>query len=531
MPLPLLPTQELDLARFDRQSILARLQTLAYQAIPNWSDFSPNYPENMILEAQAMIAGMMGSVVNERARQLCLALVTDRLAMIRQALPYGYSLSGPTAAQVDGTFYLPNSAVATRQVTLPAGFRIRSGDAQYQSMAAVTIDVGNNASATVTAENAETQEETYTSTEEANLVIQLAMDDVIEDSVDDTGHIYVLAGDGQYKDRLLDDDPPLRSFSEAGPDDQVFIPRRDNNGRMYLYFGNSIHGRVATGTITVQYKTGGGEAGRVSANADWLVQDTAYDDVGNAVTVLFQNPAISVGGYDATTVEEARVRAPLSRRIISACVQEEHYEYAAMLTAGIARAAMIGSNQDTSVPEDEGYLYLVAYGSPYSDSGYYPPASPTAAQISSVEAAINASTGTHKQHMGVRVTVRAVSFYDISVKVKIYKESGYTAVQVKSNITESLQKFFAVADDERGLNSNVDFGYKLLDADGDADHKIAWSKVLNAVNDTAGVREVSYVADNLLLNEVRQSVVIGAAQWPRFLSVTVYDMDQGGVAI
>jgi len=511
----------------DQWSLLSRLQTLAYQVIPQWDDFSLNFPENVLLEAQARLVAMAASVLNERCRQAFKATVTDRLAMIRLAQPFGYTLAGATAAQVSGTFYLPNSAVATKKVILPEGTRLASGDARFQLLAALEILVGANASASTTLENSETHVESSASDDSANMVLPLSVENVIEDSIE------VLASDGAYS-RYLDpgvDSKPIKSFIEVGPDTKAFVPMTDASGRAYVYFGNSINGKIPTGTIQITYKTGGGEAGRVAAAAAWQVLDAIYDEDGNLVTVLFQNPTASTAGYDQTSVAEARVRAPLALRTLERCVNEEDLEYVARLTGGIARAAAVTSDQpNTGVSEDEAYLYCVAYGAPYSDSGYYPPATPTAAQLSSIAAMIDTETGTYPHIMGTAVTALPAIFRDITVKVKIYKSSGYTAATVKANIVQSLQKFFAVADDERAP-TEIDFGYKLLDANGDPDYKIAWSKVLNVINDTAGVREISFVGDNLLLNDIRMSVVLSAAEFPRLSEITVYDMDNSGVAI
>lgn len=532
MPLPLLPTAELDLTRTDRQSLLARLQTLAYQVIPQWGDFSPAHPENLLLETQALIGGMVFSVINERARQWSWATLTDRLAAIRKARESGYVLSSATPAQVEGTFYLPNSVLATKVVTLPLGLRLQSGGYQFQLTAASTIAIGNNASASLTVENSETQDETYTSDEQPNQILQLANENAMEDSDEDPGHFYVNCGDGQYFDHLTGETAKLRSFKEAGPDDRVFVPLIDQNGRVLIYFGNGINGAIPQGSIDVQYKTGGGVNGRVGAGAtDWKVLDTVYDSDGNAVTVLFQNPAASVGGYDATTVDEARVRAPLALRTLERATINEDFEFAATTVGGIARAAALTSNQDSTILENRASLYLVAYGSPYSDSEYYPPAAATSAQITAVAAAVHAYTGTYKQLMGFDVDVYTALFQDITVSVHVYKASGYSAAAVKANITTALQKYFAVADNNRAPNSLIDFGYKLLDADGDPDYKVAWSGVLNAINDTEGVREIAFTSDNLLLNGIRQSVVLGPAYFPRLSTITVYDDDQGGIAI
>jgi len=530
MPLPLLPVQELDVSKMDQWSLLSRLQALAYQVIPQWSDFSLSFPENVLLEAQARLVAMAASVLNERCRQAFKATVTDRLAMIRLAQPFGYTLAGATAATVDGTFTLPNAAVATKVVVLPEGTRLSTGESRFQLLAAAEIAVGANGSSSVTVENSESHTESFASDDSANMVIQLSVEGVIESS------LYVEASDGiysRYLDPVADGSgtKPVKSFIEVGPDDHTFIPMVDSNGVTYIFFGNSINGKIPVGTVEISYKTGGGETGRVSAGATWQVLDAIYDEDGALVTVEFSNTAASTAGYNQTSVAEARVRAPLALRTLERCVNEEDLEYVARLTGGIARAAAITSDQpNTGVPEDEAYLYCVAYGAPYSDSGYYPPATPTAAQLTSIDAMIDTESGSYPHIMGTAVSVRAAIFRDISVTVKIYKSSGYTATVVKAAIVQSLQKYFAVADDDRAP-TEIDFGYKLLDVDGDPDYKIAWSKILNVINDTAGVREISYASDNLLLNDLHQSVVLTPAEFPRLSDVNVHDMDNGGVLI
>lgn len=511
----------------DQWSLLSRLQALANQIIPQWSDFSLNFPENVLLEAQARLVAMAASVLNERCRQAFKATVTDRLAMIRLTQPFGYTLSSATAAAVDGTFYLPNSAVAAKRVVLPAGTRLASGDARFQLLADSEILVGANASASVTLENSETHVESFASDDSANMIIQLSVENVIESS------LLVVASNGSYSRYLdpPDDSSLIKSFVEVGPDSLAFVLMIDSGGRAYLYFGNGINGRIPTGTVEIIYKTGGGEAGRVAAGSAWQVLDAVYDEDGNLVTVHFQNPAASTAGYDQTTVAEARIRAPLALRTLERCVNEEDLEYVATLTGGIARAAAITSDDATSgVPEDEAYLYCVAYGAPYSDSGYYPPVAPTGAQLASIASMIDTETGSYPHIMGASVSVYAATFRDITIRVKIYKASGYAAATVKANIVASLQKLFAVADDERAPTA-INFGYKLLDADGNPDYKLAWSNIFNAINDTVGVREISYVNDNLLLNDIRMSVVLTPAEFPRLSTITVYDMDNSGVEI
>jgi hypothetical protein len=527
MPLPLLPTAELDLTKTDKPTLLYRAQVLAQQVIEGWSDFTLNHIENVVLEGASHMVAMGVSVMNERIRQFSLATLSDRLAAIRKGRNVNYRLMGPTAAQVDGAFSMASGAAATVQVTLPEGLRLQSGDSVYRLVAASTVDVGNVSSAEVTLENAEEEQSVHQSDEVPNIMIDLPDTDVIDASLYLTGA--VVAGQGAFSCYNADG-ALLRSFAEVGPDDLAFIPLLDNNGRAYIAFGNGINGAIPLGTITVAYKTGGGLDGRVTAGADWKVLEPVYDVDGNPVTVTFANTENSTGGLDATTVEEARIQIPQAARNFERCVNEDDFEYVATTIAGVALAGVMTSNHDASIPENVARLYPVAYGAPYSDSEYYPPATPTEAQKSAIEAAV-ARAGTHPKLMKFTVGVYDPNFLTVNVEVRVYKEANATAASVKSAITQAVQKHFAIATNRRARQTWIDFGFKLLDNDGDPDYKLIWSAVHRAINDADGVREISHATNGLLLNGVRSSLIMQPREIPAVGTITVYDMDQSGVEI
>jgi len=525
MSLPILPTKELNLTQVDRQGLIYRAQFLAQQVIPQWSDFSLSFPENVLLEGCATMVSTAISVMNERFRQHALATMTSRLAAIRKGRITGYTLQGATAATVGGTFVLPNSVLATTRIPLSAGLRLQSGDAIWQLLEDTAIEVGSNASPACTLENADEQEHVQLSSEEANLVIQLDHTNIIE------GSITVTAGNGTYSNYNTLSGRKLFSFVEVGPDTLSFIAMLDNNGRAYIFFGNGINGAIPQGSITVAYKTGGGEDGRVEASATWSLLDGVYDASGQIKTVQFVNAEASVGGFAQTTIEEARIQIPQSVRTLERAVNEADFEYAATRVPGIARAALMTSNHVSSIDEDAAKLYLIAYGSPDANTGYYPPASPTATQIAAVRLLIDIDSGEYAQMMGLDVTVLATTFRDVAIQVKIFKDSGYSSSVVKSNITDALTKLFAVADENRARNALIDFGFKLKNASGTPDYKLAWSRVFNAINDAEGVREVSPAVDNLLLNGARLSIILQPNEFPRLSTITVYDMDSSGAEI
>jgi hypothetical protein len=526
MPPPLLPTEVLDFTGLTRLALEDRLQTLFKQVNPNWDDYSSNHPENLLLHGEAFIGSMISGVANERVRQLSWATVSNRLAAIRAGRPVGFVLNPRDAATVDGTFYLPNSAVAAKKVLVPAGTRLSASGVVHRTLVAMDIEIGNNASSTQSIENTEAKQDTFQSPEEANTVLKLSHTPVVEASV------VVEADNGVFTRTNPTTNRDWNSFTEMTPDTFGFKTLMDHNGVVYILFGNSINGMVPTGAIDVDYNIGGGEDNSVEIGARWRILDTLYDTDGDPVTVEFGNTTASSGGADEMSVDEARVLGPQAVHTVTAAVNENNFEYAAVKElSAVARGAFMTSEHDSSIAEDAARMYIVAFGTPWSDSGYYPPATPTTATISDVEALFALATGKYPRLMGVTISYLAALFTTINVKAKIYKEANVTATQVKANILEEVRKYFAVATDERAQTTSVDFGYKLLGADGNPDYEIAWSKVFNVVNDTEGVRKIPPSDDDVLLNEERDSIVLAPAYFPLLGSVQVYDMDQGGVEI
>jgi len=518
MPIPLLPTRTLDLTDLSQEGLRERLQYLFNQVRPEWTDFSLAYPENLLLEGMALLVSAGVEHSRELVRQLGWSLVTDRLAAIRLGRSSNFELTGATAPTVTGTFSLPGGAAATKEITIPAGTRASSGSVIYKTTQAATITVGSS-SVDVQMECAEAQSETIQSTGESNIHIRLSQAPYVE------GSIQVSAANGTYTNLNAKGQKYL-SFLEMTPDTRGFILLVDNYGYGHVLFGNSVYGAVPQGAISITYKTGGGRSSAVAAGVSWRILDTILDAGGDSVTLVLTNASAASPGQDQMTVEEARVRGPLAYRTLARVVNEEDAEYAATTVAGIARALCATSEDDSSVQEDEAVVHLVAEGTQY-DSGYYAPATPTSGQIADVEA-LYAEGGAYEALMGVRMDVRAATFRDITVACRIHKDSGYTASQVKANVTANLQDFFAVQDENGVPNMQVDFGCRLLGADGNPDYKIAWSDVFNVINDTAGVREIPPSSQDLLLAGSRNSVTLQPSEFPRLSTVTLYDMDNNG---
>jgi len=523
MTKPLLPTRDFDLLGLDRWTLLSRLQVLMNQVVPEWLDFSLAHPENALLEANALLTSMDCAQSKELARQMYFPTVSRRLPVQRLARPHGYYLKSSTSAQVDGYFTLQGTLAATKEVAIPAGTRMLVSSQIYRSITATTITIGGVNSSTVTVENAEEHTRIIASpNEEPNWFVDLVESPYID------GSASVQAADGdytEYKQGLT----TWRSFLEMTSYDRGFIVFVDDEGAAKIQFGNGINGKIPQGDVSIVYKSGGGEAGRVSASVTWRVVDPVYDSDGNQVTVGFTNPTASVGGFDQESTEEARLRAPLNSRVAERVVNESDAETVLESIGGIGRVACVTSEQVSSIPEDEAWIYLVALGTPYTLSGYYPPAQPTLGQISTAQTQLSRD-GSTPALMNTRPTAYAATFFTVAIAAKVFKAAGVSTSDTRSAIEDALQKFFAVADSARQPLYEADWGYKYRELGQDGLAEITWSDIFEIVAGVDQVRKIPDGSTSLLLNGSGTSLAIPDLQFPVLGSITLYDMDNGGAA-
>jgi hypothetical protein len=127
----------------------------------------------------------------------------------------------------------------------------------------------------------------------------------------------------------------VASLHDAGPDDEVYAVRIDEDGATRVVFGDGTHGRrLPTGALNVMatYRSGMGLAGEVAAGALTLLKIRPLGVRG--VT----NPSGARGAADAETLEEARERAPQSVRTLDRVVSLLDHEDFARGFAGVGKA-------------------------------------------------------------------------------------------------------------------------------------------------------------------------------------------------
>jgi hypothetical protein len=116
----------------------------------------------------------------------------------------------------------------------------------------------------------------------------------------------------------------------SGPDDRDVVVETDNLSVAHLRFGDGELGRQPDigGGFTASYRTGGGVAGNVGAEAISRLVLRNYSIDGDTITV--RNPMPAVGGVDPEPVEAARLFAPgaFSQQIERAITAADYAELA-----------------------------------------------------------------------------------------------------------------------------------------------------------------------------------------------------------
>lgn len=496
----------------DFDSLEARLNNLIDSVFPNWTDRNKANFGNILVDLYSFVGDVLTKYQDGQARETRWTQATARKSLLSLVKLIGYVPSGITAAQVQETFTL--AAVAANDVDLPAGSIVstldQSNPITYQLLAPLTIPAGT-LSATATCENSTNAEDVFASTSQPNQSFQLTQSPYVDAS------LQVTATDGAYTQ--------VANFLDSGPTDKHFTVTVDSNSVATVTFGNGINGAIPQGTITCDYKTGGGVAGRVDANQLQSLQGSFTDTHGNPVQISVNNVAPSSGGYDAQTNGQIQTLAPLSIRTLTRTIATDDFENVALLVPGVSRVLMTTSNEDPGVLENRGILYVVPPGAGV----------PSATLI----AAVVAAYASLPYPTCFRLAVQSPNYVPVNLSAKVYRSPNTTPAQAKASVLASLASLFAdtvsaagvfLANGERWFpsqaqpqnpdqgkpNALIDFGYKLGGS-------WAFSGVYSAIATSPGIAKVGAGAADVTLNGLRADVALAPNQWPTLGTVTLID--------
>ncbi|MDO9498782.1 hypothetical protein, partial [Falsiroseomonas sp.] len=129
----------------------------------------------------------------------------------------------------------------------------------------------------------------------------------------------------------------LPSLHEAGPEDEAYQVRIDEDGTTRVVFGDGVHGRrPSTGAlnITATYRAGIGPEGEA---ADRTITQLRTRPLGIRAVV---NPSAAAGSAAPQSLRDVRIRAPRSVRTLGRIVSLTDHADFALTYAGIGKAAV-----------------------------------------------------------------------------------------------------------------------------------------------------------------------------------------------
>jgi predicted phage baseplate assembly protein len=128
---------------------------------------------------------------------------------------------------------------------------------------------------------------------------------------------------------------PQRDLLGSRPDSQEFVAESENEGSVYLRFGDDRYGkRPDAGTrFMANYRVGNGTVGNVGAES--IAHIVSDDGRLDGVT----NPIAAQGGVEPETAEDIRRDAPEAFRVQQRAVTEQDYEDVSLRRDDIQRAA------------------------------------------------------------------------------------------------------------------------------------------------------------------------------------------------
>jgi hypothetical protein len=133
----------------------------------------------------------------------------------------------------------------------------------------------------------------------------------------------------------------VSTFYGHGPDESIFTTRVDENGVMYVRFGNGQTGRrLPTGVqnVTAQMRKGLGTDGNVLADAISIILQ-AQPGLKSVI-----NPLAAIGGADPESADSIQQTAPSSVITLGRAISLRDYEVLALSYFGVAKARAVSAD-------------------------------------------------------------------------------------------------------------------------------------------------------------------------------------------
>ncbi len=497
--------QQADFTDKDFDSLRLRLQSLIRSVFPDWTDFNVANFGNLLIEAFAFVGDVITFYQDNQALETRWVTATQRRNLLHLTRMISFEPNSNSAATADlsitvagaigDVFFEAGEVIAsTEEVTDPIAFQLLSD---------FTFDpVLSPNPFTSVFENSETVDELFEATGLPFQEVRLTQVPFIDDT------LIIAAQNGVYTE--------VEDFLSSESSDRHFRVEVDQNDRAIVIFPDGIQGQIPSGTIEFIYKIGGGKAGEVEAGTITKFEQSFADEFGNPVTVTVTNAEKASGGQDRQNVKQIQEAAPLSLRALTRSVAREDFEINALRLAGVARALMLTSNEDT-ISENTGILFIIPTGGGF----------PTQALKDQVLGQFIGADAPFPSTLTFTVLVQDPVFLTINVAAVVFLAQGVTATDARTEIEDALEAFFELENEDGTTNTDIDFGFNLKSSDGTPSNEIAWSDVHNLVRDLPSLRKVDPGPIGFTLNGVRDDVAIKVREFPVLGTVSLINGETG----
>ena len=218
-----------------------------------------------------------------------------------------------------------------------------------------------------------------------------------------------------------------------------------------IRFGDGINGAIPQdgASINVAYRIGGGEKGRVDANRLTRLTRSFTTTAGLPVKLTVTNPEASDGGSDRETIDSGKVKGPRLFKTNERSITKQDFEANALAVTSVSRAIALTVNEDSAIPENTVYVYLVP-----NDGG--------TATLALRNAVYKYLTEDKPKTLTQRLEVYAAPYEIVPVTATVYYRSGFDPDELRQAVIDALETFFDPENIDASTGSyTVNFGEKI----------------------------------------------------------------------
>lgn len=535
----------------DFESLKTQLIKTVQERVPEWVPDSSSDFTMALIDAFSYLGDNLSFYIDRALYEAQIESATQKNTLLNFANLVGYEISGPQPAYMSLT--VTNNT--SDPIDLPAGTQISaplfSGEFTNAYFETITPVKGLGAGASINV--AAIEGETISGGLDSNsYLVPLKIGDAPEYAYEE----YKLPDNGVISDSLrvyvgegssLTEWKKVSNLYEYGPYDEVYTTKLDEDGYIYVIFGDDIAGAVPNGIISAIYKRGVGAAGNIVASITSVEPYPTYipgtsQSALQTYGVTVSNTTDAFGGTDGDTLESLRRNIKNVLAVRNRAVSINDYSRLALGIYGVGRAYVASSVASA----------VTVYIQPYNDNSSTPGVTRSSyttsitgssgASTITVGSATNLATGqaVNGTGIGTGATITSISGTTLTLSVAnsgavsgtgtfssttpttswyTLRDAVYNLLSDRSPLNTTIQVFPPTyIDTYLSLNVTVDSRYKNRDIQ---------IQIAQALLDTY-LGLFSYNSYGFGADVLQSDIIVRAMRVPGVLNVTITRLNRTG---